>query len=413
MNKIFYANITKSEDSANGDFITVGGIASSNVVDSDGEIITTEAMSKARDNYLKFPAIREMHQAIAAGKCTKFEILENGDTYIEAEIYDSETMKKVKAGVLRAFSIGGKALKKVGNTIVDLILSEISVVDRPANPNSVMTFYKADMNFIKENEMTEEVKQEQVAVIEDVTKSNEVVDVQAVVEPEIKKGLDDVARLAYLVQELAWLQDSMEDEANWEQDNSKLPEDLKNIVKSLFALLNASVKEETTEMATMMDSEKADSNNDINKADNLTNDFENDKLNNNESKIVKAGSRNSKEDLNRIQQIHDLALELGAVSPNYIQSEKSEVVDLKKFEDKEKQLTEDVSNLVKTVETLKSKIAELEKLPVPMGFVKSEFKADIATNQEVDPVVVNGKVDEHATAIKKSLANGLLGQFFK
>lgn len=394
MKKTIYCEITKSEDSENGDFITVGGIASSNIIDSDGEIITTEAMAKAREAYLKFPAIREMHQAIAAGKCTKFEILENGDTYIEAEIYDKETIKKIKAGVLRAFSIGGRALKKLGNTIIDLLLSEISVVDRPANPNAIMTFFKADMDLYKENNMSieniqEPQAQEPVATPEVVEPTAPVAEVPSVA-PVVEKSLEDVARLALLVQELTWLQGNMNWEESYEAEPSSVPSQLKEAIKTLFGILNQSVVEETTELTDYL--------NDTNKADNLTSHIENDKLNNNA--VIKAGSRNSKEDSERIQKIHDLVIELGATPASGLPAAKNQEVDLKKFADNENTLKQNIVELENSVTVLKARIAELEKVPAPASFHKSDFGNN--GEVEVEPVYIGGKIDEQATAIKKS-----------
>lgn len=50
----------------------------------------------------------------------------------------------MKEGVLRGFSIGGRVVNKIGNMIKDLSLSEISLVDRPANPEALIEIYKRE-----------------------------------------------------------------------------------------------------------------------------------------------------------------------------------------------------------------------------------------------------------------------------
>jgi hypothetical protein len=65
---------------------------------------------------------------------------------------------------------------------------------------------------------------------------------------DLRKGLETVARLACLIQELDWLQSSTEYEATYEQDNSTVPESLKQNIATLSATLRAMVEEETNEL---------------------------------------------------------------------------------------------------------------------------------------------------------------------
>ena len=78
--------------------------------------------------------IREMHQPSAVGVAKEANIDEKG-LYIGAKIVDDEAWKKVEAEVYKGFSIGGRTLTKDGNRIKSLELIEISLVDRPANPD--------------------------------------------------------------------------------------------------------------------------------------------------------------------------------------------------------------------------------------------------------------------------------------
>ena len=139
-----YGEISKTEAQDDGT-VKVWGYASSSAVDSDGEIVTAEAMKAAIPDYMKFGAVREMHQAKAAGTAIEAEVQEDGRTYFGAHIVDSEAVKKVNAGVYKGFSIGGKVtgrdeLNK--STVTGLKLIEISLVDRPANQEAIFTLVK-------------------------------------------------------------------------------------------------------------------------------------------------------------------------------------------------------------------------------------------------------------------------------
>lgn len=144
-----YAPIQKMEAQDDGS-IKVWGVASSEVEDNDGETIKAAAMAEALPEYMKWGAIREMHQPIAAGTCLEAQVDDaTGQTHICAHIVDDSSIKKVKAGVLKGFSIGGVATatdplnKKV---ITGLTLNEISLVDKPCNPDAAITLWKADMS---------------------------------------------------------------------------------------------------------------------------------------------------------------------------------------------------------------------------------------------------------------------------
>lgn len=119
----------------------VYGIAATDQLATDGYIVTKEAMKAAWDDYMKFANIREMHQDIAAGVVREFSFEDDG-VHIGVYVADDSTWAKVKAGVLKAFSIGAEALQKIGNVITEIILYEISLVDRPADPGAVVTMFR-------------------------------------------------------------------------------------------------------------------------------------------------------------------------------------------------------------------------------------------------------------------------------
>lgn len=160
MNWTGWAEITKVDEEKR----IVYGIASTEKPDDEpgiwkgqayaGDIISSDAIRDAAPEYLEFPAIREMHQPIAAGTAVHFEV-EGDKTFVGAHVVDDQAWKKVVEKVYRGFSIGGKCLdaeivKLVGRPyrrVTKLKLNEISLVDRPRNTESKFTLYKgADMD---------------------------------------------------------------------------------------------------------------------------------------------------------------------------------------------------------------------------------------------------------------------------
>lgn len=141
-----YTEIAKMEAQDDGT-VKVWGYASSEAVDSDGEIITAEAMKAAIPDYMKFGAVREMHGLNAAGTAIEINVEDDGRTFFGAHIVDPVAVTKVKTGVYKGFSIGGSVTARDElnkSQITGLKLTEISLVDRPANPDAVFTCFKAD-----------------------------------------------------------------------------------------------------------------------------------------------------------------------------------------------------------------------------------------------------------------------------
>ena len=140
-----YGAIEKVEPQDDGT-VRVHGIASSEVVDDQGEIVRADAMRAAIPDYMHFPALREMHQLSAAGTTLEAEVGEDGTTRIVAHVVDPTAITKVRNRVYRGFSIGGRVTQREpGNpkAITGLVLNEISLVDRPANPEAIFDCWKA------------------------------------------------------------------------------------------------------------------------------------------------------------------------------------------------------------------------------------------------------------------------------
>lgn len=139
----FYAPIAKIDAEQR----MVWGYASTEAEDDQGEIITRDALAAALGDYLKFANVREMHQMSAVGIAEEAGVDGKG-LYIGARIVDPRAWDKVTSGVYKGFSVGGRVRARDSrdrNVITALSLTEISLVDRPANPEAVFDCWKADV----------------------------------------------------------------------------------------------------------------------------------------------------------------------------------------------------------------------------------------------------------------------------
>lgn len=267
MNKLnFYTEITKVDEEQR----IVEGYASTEALDSQGERVSLDALKKAFVPYMKFANIREMHTNSAVGVAKSGEFDDKG-LYLSAKVVDDNAWNKVKEGVYKGFSIGGNKISKVDNVITELDLTEISLVDRPANPEAVFDVYKTDMGLepvmpgaliesaeckdpreITLQELVDSAVEKAVAkAIESINKSESVEIVETIeAEAEIKKGMCEISNLASLLANLENLQMNVKFEEEYEGDNSELPAKLKSAMGVLVDILRAMVVEETDEIMT-------------------------------------------------------------------------------------------------------------------------------------------------------------------
>ncbi|HVH76756.1 MAG TPA: DUF6582 domain-containing protein [Stellaceae bacterium] len=136
----FYAPIAKLDAEQR----MVWGYASTEALDEQGEIVRHDALAAALDDYMKFANIREMHQPSAVGVAEEAALDDKG-LYVAARVVDERAWEKVAAGVYKGFSIGGKVKARDPadrRIITEIALNEISLVDRPANPEAVFDCWK-------------------------------------------------------------------------------------------------------------------------------------------------------------------------------------------------------------------------------------------------------------------------------
>jgi HK97 family phage prohead protease len=151
------------------DPMVVGGYASVEVVDKEGHLITTEALTKAFYKFMDSFRTRNVnfaHSDVQAGWPLRVWINQNGDIYksgvddkglyLVSEVRPDITIankveKEIEAGVIRSYSIAGSALDKSvetkGNRVImvvnELELAEISFCEKPVNQESNFDIIKS------------------------------------------------------------------------------------------------------------------------------------------------------------------------------------------------------------------------------------------------------------------------------
>ncbi len=142
-----YGDITKVDDEKH----LVEGYVSSEAVDLAGQIVDPEFLKRAIPPWLaSWANVREGHDPRRpVGVAKSADLTAQPGPYVVTEVVDSEAWKKVKAGLLKGYSVGIKDPKVVYDSkapngrIVDGIFLELSLVDRPCNPDAKVALYKA------------------------------------------------------------------------------------------------------------------------------------------------------------------------------------------------------------------------------------------------------------------------------
>lgn len=233
-----YVELSKVDDEKR----LVYGYASTEKLDSQKERVAKDAIEKALPEYMRFANIREMHQPSAVGVAQE-AIMDDKGLYLVAKVVDDAAWLKVKEGVYKGFSIGGRRLSKTGDIVTGLELTEISLVDRPANPEAVIELWKCDM------------PTEKTVVAEAEVVAPAVVEAVAAAPAEVKKSLYDVAALAQMIQGMAYICSCVEDEAEMEADNSGVPEACRAALRSMAQAFKDMAAEEVDEVVAAVEPE--------------------------------------------------------------------------------------------------------------------------------------------------------------
>jgi phage head maturation protease len=420
-NKKVYAEIAKTEQQDDGT-VKVWGYASTGAEDSDGEVITPDCMKAALPDYMAWGNVREMHDSTkAAGVAIEANVGDDGKTWFGAHVIDTEACKKVNAGVYKGFSIGGKVTARdtMNKTIIKGIkLYEVSLVDRPANPEAVFTMVKAQRTdddelddvatLLDEGELTaaELAKAAKDFALSKLAKSTAETqseadktaatelpaDPVATATPpapagspagspapaaksftlavdavkkstlgELRKGMYSVSNFASLLQSLFYLCQDAQYEADVEDDGSEIPAVLREWIAVGAEIFGAMAEEEANELIACLGGAAAKA---TKKGD-----------------LAKAASTNTEDPIAK------------ALAP----------------------LNEQLSTLQKAVESLTAKNEELGKRAAPgKAFLKAvavNKGADSVTDAEpvekAEAVPAEGTVERAQYEMKKSLRNGI------
>lgn len=191
----YVGEILKAEPQADGTLM-VFGVASSPRTDLDGQQCDPEWLKSALPEWFSSGGnVREQHSSIAAGVGKTLEHADGDKWLLKTHVVDPTTIAKVNAGVLTGYSIGvrggkvmrGKSASAPGGVIVGGKIVEVSLVDRPCNPDSKITICKAApgsdvLEFAEADEVTEVIDDEVPAeLIEQIKAAG----------PEITKGILD------------------------------------------------------------------------------------------------------------------------------------------------------------------------------------------------------------------------------
>lgn len=218
-----YASIVKYDKNDDGTLL-VYGKATDDSLDIDQQICDAAWLDRAMPEWFKSGGnIREQHSQIAAGVAKEYEAKGDGH-YITALVVDPVSVKKVENAVLKGFSIGIKSprvirdQKAANGRIVDGQIVEVSLVDRPANPNAKLMLAKSvDGELAQVEELVE--NEEAAAQIAEANKflakfdakafeqaRNAIANLIQVEAGEITEGHDERASLWHLFEAISHLQ---------------------------------------------------------------------------------------------------------------------------------------------------------------------------------------------------------------
>lgn len=406
-----YGEISKTEELDDGT-IKVWGYASTGSVDSDGETITPDAMKAALPDYMKFGAVREMHKAWAAGTAIEANVQDDGRTWFGAHVVDSEAVKKVRAGVYKGFSVGGKVTSRdeLNKSVIKGVkLTEISLVDRPANPEATFTMFKADgaadesaVGAIAEILNSGAVSPAELLDIakgmkdaKDAEKTNGMTKAEAVEElrkyasGEQGKEIEDASRAMSALDSIRWLLFAEQAEREETPENAAQVEILTGVIAALKRFIVSELMENESGEAEGEEKEASAKSSDLNKA----------------------GARFSASTRDALSKCHDAMKaavdhldKLGYQSdeePEGSAEKSAQADDLRKAFDLEKA---EISDKLTKAE---ARIKELESQPdtsnMPAAMVVEKSAGFAAEEKKDEPKLIykaDGSVDEQATRLE-------------
>ncbi len=416
-----FADIIKTDDEKR----MVYGYASTEALDSQGEIVRKDAIEEALPDYMRFANVREMHQQSAVGVAKEASMDDKG-LYLTAHVVDDSAWAKVKAGVYKGFSIGGKALERLDNVVSKLRLSEISLVDRPANPEAVFDVFKADGQGMGEDDGEDDEDEEEGQEVGKRSFTQEERDAAAKkghAMPDGSYPINTVKDLENAIQSYGRAKDKeavkkhiikrakalgATDKLPEDWSKAEAPDDLQkwlgdeawtagracDCLTTIYTLFDGEQREgdkdQIAALKQVIDGLKSFIASEI-KEPMETGKEDSIAYADQSGDIEKAGARNSKKDSERIQAMHDHTIALGAscgaeksATPDDIQKAHDE--SMAKIEE----LQNDIDNMRLEKADMEKRIADLEAMPVPVkGVLTPIAKGEM-------PAPLEPEIDESA-----------------
>lgn len=121
----------------------VEGYCYVNAVVGDGINLTRKSMEAATADYMKWGAVRAMHQPVAAGQAKAVQWDDKG-ALLRAHITDDAEWAKCVDGTYKGFSVGVNPVIMRGNKTVEVQWIENSLVDRPFDADATMLIARAE-----------------------------------------------------------------------------------------------------------------------------------------------------------------------------------------------------------------------------------------------------------------------------
>jgi 4-diphosphocytidyl-2C-methyl-D-erythritol kinase len=223
-----FAKIIKQEKLEDGTLM-VYGKATDDSLDIDEQICDAGWLATAMPEWFKTGGnVREQHSNIAAGVAKELDAKADG-FYINVHVVDPVSVKKTETGVFKGFSIGIRSPRVVRDNkaangrIIDGQIVEVSLVDRPANPNAKLIMAKSvGTEIVKVEELveaTEEVVETPAeTVTEEVVEAVEATEEKAAdtkpSKEEALKRLQELTKemtdLTMMCKELGYIEDKAE-----------------------------------------------------------------------------------------------------------------------------------------------------------------------------------------------------------
>lgn len=148
----YAADIAKSEATPEG-HLMVHGKAASPTLDLDGQICDPGWLAREMPAWFEWGNVRAEHKMICAGVGKQLEADGADGWDLGALIVDTDAKEKIKHDVYKGFSVGIKGARVIkdklapNGRIVGGKIIEVSLVDRPCNPDAKMTIVKSAGTF--------------------------------------------------------------------------------------------------------------------------------------------------------------------------------------------------------------------------------------------------------------------------